>query len=433
MGLFQLNFNNKTIIIFITSIVWAINFRTTFKTIDSHMDSGSYSSLKFDQKLILMKNVLNCFFFIGLLLETKQIKSTPKNEKELIKIQEGNTIVLELKEKKDSKDDLMKSVSKLNQLTNIKSKILFWIKNIFLIIIIYICEELYFIISNNHILDRIVCPIRNVGFLISLLIFPPFLLKNYRVIYRHQLCPLIIIFILSLIMIFFNLLKIDRFEKIFGLNFVFYLASFILIGLESVLLKYLVDVHYLNIFFILGIKGILGTVTFVIFNIKYNNIEFFNFFDNNILFFEYDDMYMEFPIYQKILYIISLIILQYLIINIVRLFTSNHLLSVLMITDIIYFPFYCIERFKLQKFNISNLTSFCINVVLGFINVLLMLIFNELLECKFCGLDANLVKNIIKRQEKEYLKSFHKYNTNYSSRVSSNEIKDAKSDSPSEN
>ena len=433
MGLFQLNFNNKTIIIFITSIVWAINFRTTFKTIDSHMDSGSYSSLKFDQKLILMKNVLNCFFFIGLLLETKQIKSTPKNEKELIKIQEGNTIVLELKEKKDSKDDLMKSVSKLNQLTNIKSKILFWIKNIFLIIIIYICEELYFIISNNHILYRIVCPIRNVGFLISLLIFPPFLLKNYRVIYRHQLCPLIIIFILSLIMIFFNLLKIDRFEKIFGLNFVFYLASFILIGLESVLLKYLVDVHYLNIFFILGIKGILGTITFVIFNIKYNNIEFFNFFDNNILFFEYDDMYMEFPIYQKILYIISLIILQYLIINIVRLFTSNHLLSVLMITDIIYFPFYCIERFKLQKFNISNLTSFCINVVLGFINVLLMLIFNELLECKFCGLDANLVKNIIKRQKKEYLSSFHEYHTNYSSRVSSNEIKDTKSEAPSEN
>ena len=45
MELFQFNINHKTIFIFITSIVWAINFRSTFKNIDSHMDTGSYSSL----------------------------------------------------------------------------------------------------------------------------------------------------------------------------------------------------------------------------------------------------------------------------------------------------------------------------------------------------------------------------------------------------
>ena len=202
-------------------------------------------------------------------------------------------------------------------------------------------------------------------------------------------------------MIFFNKLKIDRFNKLFGLNLIYYLVSFILIGLESVLLKYLVDIQYINIFLILGIKGIIGTITFGIFSIKYRKIQFFNFIDN-ILDFEYEDMYMKFPIYQKILYIISLIILQYLIINTISLFTSSHLLSVLMITDIIYFPFYCFERFKLQKFNISNLTSFYVNIILGFINVLLMLIFNELLECKFCGLSANLEKNIIKRQKEDF-------------------------------
>ena len=416
MAFCQLNFNNKTIIIFITSIVWAINFRTTFKNIDSHMDSGSYASLKFDPKLIFMKNILNCFFFIGLLLEIKQVKATPKSKKELVKIQTGNTIVVELKEKKDSDDNILKSFSKMRQLNNKTSKILFWLKNIFIIIIIYISEELYFIISNNHILDRIVCPIRNLGFLISFLIFSPLLLRKSQVLYRHQLFPLIIIFILSLFMIFFNKLKIDRFNKLFGLNLVYYLVSFILIGLESVLLKYLVDIQYINIFLILGIKGIIGTITSGIICIKYRKIEFFNFIDN-ILIFEYEDMYIKFPIYQKIGYIISSIILQYLIINIVSLFTSSHLLSVLMITDIIYFPFYCFERFKLQKFNISNLTSFYVNIILGFINVLLMLIFNELLECKFCGLGANLEKNIIKRQKEDYLTSFRNYHNNSSGRV----------------
>ena len=46
----------KTLIIIITSLVWAINFRSTFKCIDAHMDLGSYSSIKFDPIIILIKN-----------------------------------------------------------------------------------------------------------------------------------------------------------------------------------------------------------------------------------------------------------------------------------------------------------------------------------------------------------------------------------------
>ena len=72
-----------------------------------------------------------------------------------------------------------------------------------------------------------------------------------------------------------------------------------------------------------------------------------------------------------------------------------------MITDIIYFPLYCIERFEIQEFGISTKSTFYINNILGFINLFLMLIFNEILECKFWGLDKNLKKNINKRQDKE--------------------------------
>ena len=72
-----------------------------------------------------------------------------------------------------------------------------------------------------------------------------------------------------------------------------------------------------------------------------------------------------------------------------------------MITDIIYFPLYCIERFAVQKFKISTFDSFILNILVGIINTILMLIFNEILELNFCGFNKHLRKNIINREENE--------------------------------
>ena len=271
-----------------------------------------------------------------------------------------------------------------------------------IIFIIYIIEELYFIISNNHILDRLICPIRNLGILVALMISSPFFIKKTWGLYKHQYIPLIIIFILSALIIFFNALRISRFEKIFGLNFIVYLFTFFLIGLESVLIKYLVDVQSINIFFILGMKGITGTIIFSIIKASSTLKNFFNFFDY-ILNFEYDEMYEEFHNAQKAFYIISLVALQYFKIFIIIRFTESHLLSVLMLTDIIYFPLYCLERFAIQQFTISTISTFILNNLLGFINLFLMLIFNEILECKFWGINTNLKKNINKRQIDEIM------------------------------
>ena len=74
-----------------------------------------------------------------------------------------------------------------------------------------------------------------------------------------------------------------------------------------------------------------------------------------------------------------------------------------MIADIIYFPLYCIERFAVQKFKISTFDSFILNILVGIINTILMLIFNEILELNFCGLNKHLRKNIINREENEAL------------------------------
>ena len=81
MGLFKFHINNKTYIIFITSILWAINFRTTFSNIDNHMDSGSYSSLKFDINLILIKNIISILFIFCFIIEIKLNKSEKEKKK----------------------------------------------------------------------------------------------------------------------------------------------------------------------------------------------------------------------------------------------------------------------------------------------------------------------------------------------------------------
>ena len=402
MDLFQFNISNKTLIIFITSIIWAINFRSTFKNIDSHMDTGCYSSLKYDPYLILIKNIISCFFLVGFYFEMKENRSAIITGKELIKTEKEDTLIVQVRETTTGGESLMNSVEQIYQLNDTRAKILYWLKNISLIIVVYFVEEIYFIFSNNHILDRIICPIRNFGVFISLLILSPLLIKKTWVLYKHQLCPLIIILILSTIIIIYNLLEIERFQKIYGVRFLIYLISFILMGLEFSLLKYLVDSQFINIYLILGIKGIIGTIVFTIICLACSKRDFFDFIDD-ILKFEYEDMYTNFSIFPKMLYVITFLVIQYLKIYVINIFTENHLLPVLMITDIIYFPFYIIERFAIQNFGISIITSFIWNISLGVVNLIMILIFNEILECKFWGLNENFAKNINERQKEEYL------------------------------
>ena len=398
MSIIQFDFNNNTLVILIASIIWALNFRSTFKFIDIHMDSGSYPSLKFDPNLILMKNILSCFFIFGFIYERIISKLSEIKEKKIVRNTLGSMVVFEIKESKTKKDRIFGSMLILNQLNNTKKKIFFWLTNFLIMVFVYFIEEMYFIIANNHILDRLICPMRNLGVLITLLIFS--LIKSKGSLYRHQFIPLIIILILSISIIAFNIIGIDRFKKIFRLSFLLYLLSFVLMGLEMVLVKYLLDSQFINIFIILTIKGFIGTIIFIVINKIYTKIQFFNFFDK-ILCFEYEDMLEEYENGQKSFYVISTVMLQYVKYFIIKRFTEYHLLSVVMITDIIFFPLYCIERFLVEKFSISTKSTFYINAWLGLINSILMLIFNEILECKFWGLDTNLKKNINKRQEEE--------------------------------
>ena len=408
MGLFKLHYENKTNLIIITAILWVINFRATFKNIYLHMGLGSFAVLRLDPILILIKNIICSLFILVFILELKINKSSSSSTSEsfLVQIQKDNQLILELKKiKKKDKNYLLNTVNKSHNLSNWKLKILFWMKIFLIICIIYFSEELYFCISNNHILDRVIVPIRNFGILISLSIFSPLLIKKSCKLYKHQYIPFIIIFIISILIVFYNFRDRERFKKKFGsINTLIYIATYFLMGLESTLIKYLIDKEFISIFLILGLKGIIGTIVFTIINIVYKSDKFYAFFEN-ILSFEYDYLNESFHVVSKIIYIISFVPLVFFKNYTINQFSENHILSTLMIVDLIYFPFYILERLVAVEFPITTPSSFCINSVAGIVNLLLMLIFNEILELNFFGFNTNLSRNINLRQKSDFLQS----------------------------
>ena len=406
MTLFKLNFENKTLTIFITSLIWAINFRTTFKNIDNHMDLGSYSTLKFNPKLILFKNLSCSLSLLIFFIEIKLGHSKKKKENKIFtEKQKEYIVVLETKDTV-KKEGYFELLFRYHRIEDKKSKFNFIMKNLIYIIIIYFIEESYFLISNNHIMERIICPIRNLAIFIGLLIFYPIIFKKCYALYRHQIIPLIIIIFLNIILIVNNSFVVQRFYKILNLtNIIIYSSIYFLMSLEISLTKYLTDKQQINIFLIIGLKGIIGSITFSIINYFYSEYDFFNLFDN-ILAFEFEDTYEKFILVQQIIYIASLVIVQCLKIYLINQFTETHFLYSLMITDIIYFPFYCLERFFIQNFKINTPRSFFPNLAAVIISFFLVLIIVEILECNCCNCNLNTRKNINKRQLNDMLSTF---------------------------
>ena len=418
MSLFKLDLNEQILIIIITAIIWAINFRLTFNNINFHMDIGNYCSLKYDPFLTLIKNILCIFYFIPYFIELRINKSDNNVKDNNIESKNKKTDTADSTELKKLNSDedigIIESLIISNKLIGNKDKILFIIKVILLICFIYFSEEIYFIMTNNHELDRTVCPTRNMFTLFAILFLSIIFnrhkidkaqIQNFLTYKKHQIIPLIIIFLLSLFLMLYNPLKIERFKDLYNINLLIYIIIFLFMGFELVFIKYLVDTLFINKFLILAIKGILGTIIFIIINLTTNKNDYYNFFDK-LLSFQYDLGNENFYLSFKIFYVITSCFLQYLKIVIVNKFDEMHFLSTLMITDIFYFPLYCIERFSVQNFKISTVDTFYINVLIGVINTILMLIFNEILELNFCGCNKYLRKNIIRRESLEIIKIF---------------------------
>ena len=384
----------KLLQILMASLVWDINFRLTFKNIDLHMDLGSYPSLIYDPIIILIKNISCGVIFLLVYFISKKLNTPRKKAKKLLKgdIQRGDSVF--------KYNGILGNLAIYHDLDTKAKQFFFCIKIFLLILVIYICEEIHLTLGNTHILDRLNVPMRNLAVLIIIFIFSPLLIKKQFKLYKHQLIPSIIVVASSIAIILFNFLTVPRFEKIFDINFLYYMIIYVLMGIEILLIKYLTDIQVIKPLIILVLKGFIGTMTFIIINIICKSNTFFNFIDG-LMIFEYDNMHDEFIIYQKIFYIITTLIVQYLKIFIIKKYSESHFLSVAMIADIFFFPLYYIEKFAIQDFSITTSSSFYVNLIFGIINPILLLIFNEIIELKFCGIEKNLNKNIDKRRKYE--------------------------------
>ena len=64
MSLFYFHFDKRIYVILITSFLWALNFRSTFKNNSDSMGLGSCWVLRFDPMIILIKNIICVFYFL---------------------------------------------------------------------------------------------------------------------------------------------------------------------------------------------------------------------------------------------------------------------------------------------------------------------------------------------------------------------------------
>ena len=428
MAICKLHLNNQVNIIIITSIIKGINFRSSFNNLNYHMECGNFISITYDPFLFLIKNIILILFFLAYFIELKINQKNIDIEKEKNaneKIEEEYS----LRTSNKGEEDLgaIQSIVLTNNLYEKKDKFIFVVKVIISIIFMYVFEDINFIVINNHIIDRLICSIRILFALVGIIVLSAIIyhkkinkiqIKNFFLFKKHQVIPLIIICVLSVFLILYNALKIDRFKALYNINLLYYIICCVSLGLELTLTKYLLETLYMNKFLILGLKGILGTIAFIIINIKVDKVEFFNFLDR-ILSFEYTLKYEDFHIIFKIIYVLTLVIFQYLKICVIDKFGEMHFISSIMITDILYFLLYLIERFAIQHFIVSTKDSFVINNIIYVINAILMLVFNEILELNFWGLNTNLRKNIILREKQDKANEIVKTNNDDNSSESS--------------
>ena len=195
----------KLLPMLITSLVWDLNFRLTFKNIDGHMDLGSYPTLTYDPIVILIKNFLCVIIFLPMYYISKKFNPPKKEVDKLLQMTNENDKVT-LKYVEEEKEFLGSFVI-FHNLDNKRKRIIFCIKVILLILTIYIFEEIYSIIGNTHIMDRLNVPMRNLAVLIIIFILSSLLIKKQFKLYKHQLIPSLIVVASSLTLIIFNIVK----------------------------------------------------------------------------------------------------------------------------------------------------------------------------------------------------------------------------------
>lgn len=225
--------------------------------------------------------------------------------------------------------------------------------------------------------------------------FTKHLLSNK--IYRHHLFSLAIFFCLDVIHIIFVLL--DEKIQCQKIIFIFLLISSVCFSFELVFEKKLMDVHFFSIYrlcFIIGITTFFfNLIVSIIMTILSNHLE-----KKSKYIFNFSDYFKEMSenIYKEII-----MILMYMFLtgfhNIFQFLTIKHLSPSHTLITQIMLSFFC-SIMNMLFTEMKAITCF-ISLVFHFICIIVLLIFLEVIELKFCGIDKDTKHNINKRAELE--------------------------------
>ena len=279
---------------------------------------------------------------------------------------------------------------KRKSIVDLKSANKIYLFLIFLkIIITYFIEEAYFLVDNNHIFDREAISYRNFFLLISLFTFSQLLLKNNNSIYRHQIIPITLILMGNLagvVLFFIIFVKIFQ-DQIYKLSI--YSNLYILLGLEFVFEKILIDFDCINIFLLLGIKSVFGTITFSIIRFVFNK-----------RYIVYADT-ITCSLVQKGFYVVFLLLIEFLKLLVVQNFSPSHIFCSMQLGDLLYFLYYTIERTIIYNIGIPSIIPYTFQGLFAVCSFIFTLVFCEFLILNFCNMNENTKMSIRKRSEND--------------------------------
>ena len=256
-------------------------------------------------------------------------------------------------EKYSSKNE-NKDIYNLKQ-NDIKSTIVFSI--ISFLIFNSINDHLYYLITIDKKEDFII-------FVLFYILLERFIINNY--FYSHHMVSAYIIFILF---IYIFILKIIQSEL--NLFYILLILANYSYSFSILLIKYINTKYYINIYLLGSIRGIVGTIQFLIQKYDKNILAILDFY--NIFFIILYFILIFFTNIFSVKIILKLTPLHSLIIDYITFFISNMILNKYIINDYI-------------------IAGLCI---------ISSLIYLEILILNFCNLNKNIKINIIKRGEIE--------------------------------
>ena len=370
--LIYFHYEQNIFLIILLSLSFVLSFRLSFNKI--FPDMKMIESVRTDTLVIFLKNLFGNLFFIAYCLEKKLSQISKSEGTEITEQKKDGKLIVEKKEVNNNRISMADVIDK-----NFR----YYLKIISILFVTYVTEEIYFIVDNSHLFDEEIIPYRNFFTFVSIFIFNHLLKKSK--IYRHQKIAVIVSMVLSLV----SIISFLYYTEIFSVNkYLRYISLFLSLGLEYVLEKYLIERFYMNIYLILGIRSLLGTIVFGI-------IRFV---------FQFKTIYMadisEISLAQKGFYIFFFLLTEYLKLVILLHFTPFHIYCATQLASLIYSLYYSFERCFIYDLDIV-FEFFIYQIIFAVISFLLILIFIEVVILNFCSLSINTKKYISERSDKE--------------------------------